>query len=197
MCSEACMKVNTLVTDWTVPVKATYLLSCFVCSGQTYCLQGGHYTHTHTRTHTHTHTHIHAHARTCTHTHTHRTPGTGLYDNLQQYKIPDPASIFDITFFAHNPRPFFALAKELYPGRYSPNPVHYFVRLLQERGLLLRNYTQNIDGLERSTLHIHTHAHTHMCTPTYAHTHSHTYAHTHTYTHTHTRFIVQDRCHGC
>ena len=79
-----------------------------------------------------------------------RTPGTGLYDNLQQYNIPEPSAIFDITYFFHNPKPFFTLAKELYPGSYSPNAVHYFVRLLQEKGLLLRNYTQNIDGLERS-----------------------------------------------
>jgi NAD-dependent SIR2 family protein deacetylase len=27
--------------------------------------------------------------------------------------------------------------------------VHYFIRLLHEKGLLLRNYTQNIDTLER------------------------------------------------
>ena len=78
-----------------------------------------------------------------------RTPGTGLYDNLQQYKIPDPTAIFDITYFVHNPRPFFALARELYPGKYAPNPAHYFVRLLQDKGVLLRNYTQNIDGMER------------------------------------------------
>ena len=81
--------------------------------------------------------------------HSRRTPGTGLYDNLQQYKIPDPTAIFDISFFVHNPKPFFTLARELYPGRYQPNTVHYFVRLLQEKGVLLRNYTQNIDGLER------------------------------------------------
>ena len=80
-----------------------------------------------------------------------RTPGTGLYDNLQQYKIPDPTAIFDITFFVHNPKPFLILAKELYPGRYQPNTVHHFVRLLQEKDVLLRNYTQNIDGLERCT----------------------------------------------
>ena len=72
-----------------------------------------------------------------------------MYDNLQQYKIPDPTAIFDITYFVHNPRPFFALARELYPGRYAPNPAHHFVRLLQDKGVLLRNYTQNIDGLER------------------------------------------------
>ncbi|KAL5499898.1 hypothetical protein EMCRGX_G011366 [Ephydatia muelleri] len=78
-----------------------------------------------------------------------RTPGTGLYDNLQQYNIPSPESIFDISYFATNPKPFFALARDLYPGKYAPNLVHYFVRLLQEKSVLLRNYTQNIDGLER------------------------------------------------
>ncbi|XP_005099479.1 NAD-dependent protein deacetylase sirtuin-2 [Aplysia californica] len=79
-----------------------------------------------------------------------RTPGTGLYDNLQQYNVPYPEAIFDIDFFHHNPRPFFALAKELYPsGKYRPNYIHYFARLLNDRGVLLRMYTQNIDGLER------------------------------------------------
>eukprot|EP01027_Heterolobosea_sp_BB2_P009987 GEZU01014705.1.p1 GENE.GEZU01014705.1~~GEZU01014705.1.p1 ORF type:complete len:157 (-),score=12.88 GEZU01014705.1:16-486(-) len=31
----------------------------------------------------------------------------------------------------------------------KPTPVHYFIRLLDEKGLLCRNYTQNIDTLER------------------------------------------------
>ena len=79
----------------------------------------------------------------------HRTPGTGLYDNLQQYKIPEPSAIFDLDYFWYDPRPFFCLAKSLYPGNYQPNYVHYFVKLLHDKGLLLRMYTQNIDGLER------------------------------------------------
>ncbi|XP_033112291.1 NAD-dependent protein deacetylase sirtuin-3-like [Anneissia japonica] len=78
-----------------------------------------------------------------------RTPGTGLYDNLQQYQIPYPEAIFDIDYFHNDPRPFFTLARELYPGNFKPNYVHYFVRMLHEKGLLLRMYTQNIDGLER------------------------------------------------
>ena len=28
-----------------------------------------------------------------------RTPGTGLYDNLQKYNLPNPTAIFDINFF--------------------------------------------------------------------------------------------------
>ena len=79
-----------------------------------------------------------------------RSPGTGLYDNLKQYKIPYPQAIFDIDYFDHNPRPFFALAREIFPtGKYRPNYAHFFCRLLHEKGLLHRMYTQNIDGLER------------------------------------------------
>ncbi|XP_062405300.1 NAD-dependent protein deacetylase sirtuin-3, mitochondrial isoform X2 [Sardina pilchardus] len=79
-----------------------------------------------------------------------RSPGSGLYDNLQQYNLPYAEAIFEINYFHHNPKPFFALAKELYPGNYRPNLTHYFVRLLHDKGQLLRMYTQNIDGLERS-----------------------------------------------
>ncbi|XP_069760447.1 NAD-dependent protein deacetylase sirtuin-3, mitochondrial [Narcine bancroftii] len=78
-----------------------------------------------------------------------RSADSGLYDNLQQYDVPYPEAIFDINYFAHNPRPFFALAKQLYPGHCRPNYTHYFIRLLHQKGLLLRIYTQNIDGLER------------------------------------------------
>ncbi|XP_059926923.1 NAD-dependent protein deacetylase sirtuin-3, mitochondrial isoform X1 [Gadus macrocephalus] len=78
-----------------------------------------------------------------------RSQGSGLYDNLQRYDLPYAEAIFEINYFHHNPLPFFALAKELYPGNYQPNLTHYFVRLLQDKGQLLRMYTQNIDGLER------------------------------------------------
>lgn len=82
----------------------------------------------------------------------HRSPGSGLYSNLQQYDIPYPEAIFELMYFFANPKPFFTLAKELYPGNYRPNYAHYFLRLLHDKGLLLRLYTQNIDGLERGEL---------------------------------------------
>lgn len=41
------------------------------------------------------------------------------------------------------------MAKEIYPGKYYPTKTHYFIRLLKEKGVLLRNFTQNIDTLER------------------------------------------------
>eukprot|EP01103_Thecamoeba_quadrilineata_P019591 TRINITY_DN8000_c0_g1_i1.p1 TRINITY_DN8000_c0_g1~~TRINITY_DN8000_c0_g1_i1.p1 ORF type:complete len:362 (+),score=86.35 TRINITY_DN8000_c0_g1_i1:13-1098(+) len=78
-----------------------------------------------------------------------RTPGTGLYDNLQKYNLPHPTAVFELDFFIDNPRPFYELARELFPGNFKPTPAHYFVRLLQEKGLLLCNFTQNVDTLER------------------------------------------------
>eukprot|EP00090_Calanus_glacialis_P028975 TRINITY_DN46467_c0_g1_i1.p1 TRINITY_DN46467_c0_g1~~TRINITY_DN46467_c0_g1_i1.p1 ORF type:complete len:377 (-),score=128.25 TRINITY_DN46467_c0_g1_i1:278-1408(-) len=78
-----------------------------------------------------------------------RTPGTGLYDNLQKYELPNPTAIFDIRFFQQNPKPFFTLAKELYPGKFAPTASHYFIKLLEKKSLLLRHFTQNIDTLER------------------------------------------------
>ncbi|XP_018010932.1 NAD-dependent protein deacetylase Sirt2 isoform X2 [Hyalella azteca] len=77
-----------------------------------------------------------------------RSPGSGLYSNLQKYDLPYPEAIFELGFFRQNPQPFFTLAKELYPGSFNPTPSHFFVKLLEEKGLLLRHYTQNIDTLE-------------------------------------------------
>lgn len=78
-----------------------------------------------------------------------RSPDTGLYNNLMKYNLPYPQAIFELEYLYQNPKPFFTLAKELYPGTFKPTPSHYFVRLLEQKGLLVRHYTQNIDTLER------------------------------------------------
>ncbi len=82
-----------------------------------------------------------------------RTKSSGLYDNLQKFNLPNPTAIFDLDFFKQDPYPFYALAKELIgkEGQYLPNTGHYFIRLLEQHGKLLRNFTQNIDGLEFKT----------------------------------------------
>ncbi|KAF9561114.1 NAD-dependent protein deacetylase sirtuin-2 [Mortierella alpina] len=80
-----------------------------------------------------------------------RSPGTGLYDDLERFNLPYPEAVFDISFFKDNPSPFYRLAKELLPGRYRPTLTHYLLPLLAKKGLLLRSYTQNIDMLERLT----------------------------------------------
>lgn len=77
-----------------------------------------------------------------------RTPGTGLYDNLQKYNLPSPESIFTLSFFRENPQPFVTLAKELYPGEYKATKGHEFIQLLNKKNALRRCYSQNIDGLE-------------------------------------------------
>ncbi|KAJ8674253.1 hypothetical protein QAD02_005515 [Eretmocerus hayati] len=78
-----------------------------------------------------------------------RSPKSGLYHNLEKYNLPHPQAIFELDFFKSNPEPFFVLAKELMPEGFKPTPSHYFIRLLHEKGLLVRHYTQNIDTLER------------------------------------------------
>lgn len=78
-----------------------------------------------------------------------RSSESGLYSNLERYDLPYPEAIFEISYFLSNPQPFFHLAKELYPGNFSPTVTHYFLRLLDEKGKLLRVFTQNIDTLER------------------------------------------------
>jgi len=80
-----------------------------------------------------------------------RSPGTGLYDRLEEYKLPYPEAIFDLEFFRSNPAPFATLASSIWPGQEDgpkPTLAHSFLRLLENKGCLRRVYTQNIDGLE-------------------------------------------------
>ena len=78
-----------------------------------------------------------------------RSPKTGLYANLARLNLPYPEAVFDIGFFRENPEPFYTLAHELYPGKYRPTITHSFIRLLHNKGLLLKHFTQNIDCLDR------------------------------------------------
>jgi NAD-dependent deacetylase sirtuin 2 len=78
-----------------------------------------------------------------------RSPDTGIYHNLGQFDLPNPEDMFDIDYFLYHPQPFYTLVKDLYPGKIQPSKTHYFIRLLADKGLLLRHYTQNIDTLER------------------------------------------------
>lgn len=77
-----------------------------------------------------------------------RSPGTGLYNNLQKFNLPNPHAIFEIGYFKKNPQPFFALAKELFHENIKPTLTHNFIRLFDNKGMLRRCYTQNIDMLE-------------------------------------------------
>lgn len=39
-----------------------------------------------------------------------RSPGTGLYDNLQEYNLPRPEALFTLDYFNANPKPFYRFA---------------------------------------------------------------------------------------
>ncbi|KAI3392318.1 hypothetical protein diail_5869 [Diaporthe ilicicola] len=78
-----------------------------------------------------------------------RSPNTGLYANLARLNLPYAEAVFDISYFRQNPDPFYVLAKELYPGNFSPTISHAFIALLAEKNLLRMLFTQNIDCLER------------------------------------------------
>ncbi|ODV82208.1 NAD-dependent deacetylase sirtuin-2 [Suhomyces tanzawaensis NRRL Y-17324] len=78
-----------------------------------------------------------------------RSPKTGLYANLAKLNLPYAEAVFDIDYFRENPGAFYTLASELYPGNFPPTKFHYLIRLLQDKKLLKRVYTQNIDTLER------------------------------------------------
>ncbi|KAI0632355.1 DHS-like NAD/FAD-binding domain-containing protein [Trametes polyzona] len=78
-----------------------------------------------------------------------RSPGTGLYSNLQRLNLPYPEAVFEINYFRQNPAPFYTLARELYPGKFRPTLTHTFVKLLADHKLLDTCFTQNIDTLER------------------------------------------------
>lgn len=78
-----------------------------------------------------------------------RSPDTGLYANLARLNLPYAEAVFDISYFRRNPSPFYTLAHELYPGKYKPTVTHAFIRLLHDKGMLKKLFTQNIDCLER------------------------------------------------
>ena len=82
-----------------------------------------------------------------------RSESFGLYNRLQKYNLPHPTAVFTLDYFKQDPRPFYDIAKELYPvlTNAKPTVAHYFIKLLEQKGVLLRHYTQNIDCLEDLT----------------------------------------------
>ena len=77
-----------------------------------------------------------------------RSKDTGLYSQLQHLGLNDPQEVFDISIFREDPSIFYSVAKDILPSTDKYSPTHAFIRLLQERGKLLTNFTQNIDNLE-------------------------------------------------
>ncbi|KAN0128779.1 DHS-like NAD/FAD-binding domain containing protein [Lactarius tabidus] len=77
----------------------------------------------------------------------------GLYATLKEkgeYDMDDPQQMFDISYFKEIPSVFYSFARQIYPSNFTPSPCHRFIKLIEDNGKLLRNYTQNIDTLETS-----------------------------------------------
>ncbi|KAJ5297640.1 hypothetical protein PENANT_c005G03364 [Penicillium antarcticum] len=77
-----------------------------------------------------------------------RSKDTGLYSKLEHLGLSDPQEVFDISVFREDPKIFFSIAKDILPTEKKWSPTHGFIRLLQDKGKLLTNYTQNIDNIE-------------------------------------------------
>ncbi|KAI9874872.1 MAG: NAD-dependent histone deacetylase sir2, partial [Pleopsidium flavum] len=77
-----------------------------------------------------------------------RSKGTGLYAKLEYLGLSDPQEVFDINLFRDDPSIFYSIAKDVLPSTNRYSPTHAFIHLLQEKGRLLTNFTQNIDNLE-------------------------------------------------
>lgn len=77
-----------------------------------------------------------------------RSKGTGLYSKLEHLGLNDPQEVFDITVFRQDPTIFYSVARDILPSHDRFSPTHAFIALLQAKGKLLTNYSQNIDNLE-------------------------------------------------
>ncbi|PKS11564.1 hypothetical protein jhhlp_003329 [Lomentospora prolificans] len=77
-----------------------------------------------------------------------RSKGTGLYSKLEHLGLNDPQEVFDIEQFRADPTIFYSVAKDILPSTDRFTPTHAFIAMLQEKGKLLTNYSQNIDNLE-------------------------------------------------
>ncbi|TPP66132.1 NAD-dependent protein deacetylase sirtuin-2 [Fasciola gigantica] len=78
-----------------------------------------------------------------------RSPSSGVYDNLQEFNLPYPMAVFTLDYFQRDPRAFFEVCRRMYHPEAKPTLTHYFIRLLHEKKLLRKHYTQNVDNLER------------------------------------------------
>ena len=72
----------------------------------------------------------------------------GFYAKLEHLGLSDPQDVFDLGIFHTDPTVFYLIAHMILPPEHSFTPMHAFIKTLDDKGILLRNYTQNIDNLE-------------------------------------------------
>lgn len=69
----------------------------------------------------------------------------------QEFDLNGPEDVFDIIQFKQNPLPLYCALNHLFFEDYRPTVAHQFIKQLADKNMLLRCYTQNIDGLEFKT----------------------------------------------
>lgn len=77
-----------------------------------------------------------------------RSKDSGFYTKLLEKGFAEPEDVFELSTFDEDPTIFYSLAGDILPELGKWTPTHQFIRLLQDKGKLLRNYTQNIDNIE-------------------------------------------------
>ena len=71
-----------------------------------------------------------------------------FYSNIKHLGLDDHQDVFNYNIFMHDPSVFYNIANMVLPPENIYSPLHSFIKMLQMKGKLLRNYTQNIDNLE-------------------------------------------------
>lgn len=72
----------------------------------------------------------------------------GFYSKIKHLGLDDPQDVFNLDIFMQDPSVFYNIAHMVLPPENMYSPLHSFIKMLQDKGKLLRNYTQNIDNLE-------------------------------------------------
>ena len=67
---------------------------------------------------------------------------------MREKGFASPEDIFDISTFDEDPTHFFENSGQTLPAPGKTTPTHAFIKMLQDKGKLLTNYTQNIDNIE-------------------------------------------------
>ncbi|CCE65614.1 hypothetical protein TPHA_0M00390 [Tetrapisispora phaffii CBS 4417] len=72
----------------------------------------------------------------------------GFYSKIKYLGLDDPQDVFNFDIFMQDPSVFYNIAHLVLPPDNICSPLHSFIKMLQDKGKLLRSYTQNIDNLE-------------------------------------------------
>ena len=80
-----------------------------------------------------------------------RSPGTGLYYNLEKYKLPTPESMFDIDYFREHPDCFYSFVMVLL--RKDSDPIGPFSRAILTYLYTLLHKTTKQEGNSAKELH--------------------------------------------